>query len=220
MSSAPLTAVAGARAKWLPANGQSLLDDLARHAGRTAVTDAEKGWAMIQSAQTRTGVGVSDILRGIRAGRIALRRTELQAGYRGVVVDLEDVHAYGEQVQGRETLSAELSLADFGRSIGIREMDRLMALVARGELTVRQMIHPITRRPQLRVSEPDMTAFHHRFLTLSMIDVEFRLPRMSTRKLPSEAGIAAYTTESGRFNRLFLRAEVEPVLRHVVRISH
>ena len=58
---------------------------------------------MIQSAQTRTGVGVSDILRGIRAGRIALRRTELQAGYRGFAVALQDVRAYGEQVQGRET---------------------------------------------------------------------------------------------------------------------
>ena len=112
-------------------------------------------------------------------------QTEPKAGYQGFVVSAGDVLAYGEQIQGRGCLSGELSLAEFGRSIGIRQMDRLMALVEVGNLTIRNMIHPAPR--QLRVDESAMAAFQHRFSTLAMIDAEFGLAWMSARKLLAEA---------------------------------
>lgn len=132
-----------ARQKWLPANGQALLEELKLHAGHSVATDAAKGWAPIQAAQARAGVRVTDIVTGIREKRIALRQAEPEAGYRGFQVAVADVFAYGEQLQGREQLSGELSLAEFGRSISIREMDRLMALDDAGDLPVRSVIHPL-----------------------------------------------------------------------------
>lgn len=209
----PRTALAGARQRWLPADGQALLKELKRHAGLTTATDAEKGWAPIQAAQARTGVRVVDIVTGIRQERIALRHIEPSAGYGGFQVSVSDVFAYGEHLQGRERLSCELSLAGFGRSIGIREIDRLMALVDAGDLTVRSVIHPITRRPQLRIDESAMGAFRRRFLTLGMIQSEFGLARLSARTLLCNADVAAYSAQGRSFDRLFLRTEAEPVLR-------
>lgn len=114
--------------------------------------------------------------------------------------------AYADQLSSREPLSSDTSLAEFGRSIGNQEIDRLMALVGTGSLPVRALVHPITRRLQLRVDEQIMTAFKRRSLTLGMIQPESVLQRMSARILLRDGDITAYTSAERTFDRLFLRA--------------
>lgn len=208
----PRTTVTGARQRWLPSDGEALLQELKRHSERDPGAEAGKGWVPIQRAQSQSGVSVGDILIGIRSGAIPLRQTNPAAGYHGFHVPIAKVLAYADQLPGREHLLGEMSLAEFGRSIGIRDMDLLMALVETGNLQARALVHPVTRRPQMRVDDHAMSAFKNRFLTLSMIQSEFDLSPNSARILLRGAGIAAYTSAGQTFDRLFLRAQVEQQL--------
>lgn len=208
----PRSTIAGARRRWLPSDGEALMEELHHHSVRSPEAEAGKGWVSIQTAQSQTGLRVGDILTGIRSGAIPLLQTNPAAGYQGYHVSVADVLAYADQLPDRERLSGEMSLAEFGRSIGVREIDRLMALVETGDLPARALVHPVTRRPQMRVDEQAMAAFTHRFLTLGMIQSEFGLSPNSARTLLRDAGITAYTSAGQTFDRLFLRAQVEAEL--------
>lgn len=208
------TTSVGARQKWLPADGQVLLNELKEHSVHSSiVTTDEDGWVTIQLAQARTGVSVGDIIAGIRKGDIPVRHVDPDAGYRGFHISLEAVSVYGERFAERELLSEGLSLAELGRSIGIREINRLMALIDAGELRAMEVIHPVTRRRQWRVMEVDAAKFRCRFLTFSMIQAEFAVPRMTARLFIKQAGVVPYAPEGQDFGNLFLRADVEALIR-------
>lgn len=208
----PRSTIAGARRRWLPSDGEALLQELTHHSDRSPDAAAEKGWVPIQTAQSQTGVRVGDILTGIRSRAIAMCQVDPDAGYQGFHVSMANVLNYADQLPDRDRLSGEMSLAEFGRSIGIREMDRMKALAESGDLPARAVVHPVTRRPQMRVDEQAMAAFTHRFLTLGMIQSEFGLSPNSARTLLRDAGITAYTSAGQTFDRLFLRAQVEAEL--------
>ncbi|TKW65857.1 MAG: hypothetical protein DI616_13375 [Paracoccus denitrificans] len=60
-----------------------------------------------------------------------------------------------------------------------------------------------------------MKAFKERFLTLSMMKSEFRLQRMTARAILQQAGVRRYAPAGRDLGAIYLRSEVEVVLRAV-----
>ena len=208
----PKTALPGARRRWHEADAKALLRELASYAEQN-ISVQDRSWLGIQSAQARTGINVGDIIAGIRKLDIRLRQVDRDTGYRGFEVDVEDVTEYGRRETVDGIFSDGQSLAEFGRMVGIREPERLEGLIEAGELNARRVIHPATRRAQWRVTDSQMKAFRERFLTLSMMQSEFGLQRMTARTILQQAGVRRYAPAGRDLGAIYLRAEVEAVLR-------
>lgn len=171
----PRTALEGARQRWHPADALALIEELRGYCLAGPAKDGAD-WAPLQVVAARTGVSVEEIFAGLREKAIPLMRHDPAAGYHGFRVPVAAVMAYGQRGGAHEALVRGSSLSEFGRSVGIREMDRLTALIEAGELQAERFIHPVTRRPQLRVDEQTMSKFRDRFLTLAMIETEIACP--------------------------------------------
>ncbi|WP_225972908.1 TniQ family protein [Paracoccus jeotgali] len=208
----PRTALAGARRKWLPDDGLSLLEELRKCAVDVSTPVDARDWIAIQSAQARSGVRVADIINGIRSGDIEVRHVQPSAGYHGYQVSAAAISSYGDRIQARESLSGELSLAEFGRSVGIREMERLMALIEAGEIPARHVIHPTTRRPQWRVTKSAVETFRRRFLTPSIVQNEFALSINAARAILRAGSIAPYEPKGRKLGDLYLRDDALPLI--------
>jgi hypothetical protein len=106
-------------------------------------------------------------------------------------------------------IAGTVSLAEFGRSIGLRDQKHLNALVKAGLLEVTEMINPMIGRKQLRVGAPAEAAFRARFATVNMLAAETGEQPQAIRHRLARSGLSEFKKDGTSFGNLWLRSEVE-----------
>lgn len=208
---------ASVKLQWRMEEARALLSDL--HDKAVTIAQEDAGWESIQSASRRSGVRRKELIAAIRSGVIEIAVQDGETGYHAFRVRSAKIDAL--LVSGRiarpptAPLAGEMSAAQFGISIGMKDKARFVALIEAGHVSALNTIHPTTRRQQWRMRASDIAAFHDTFATPLTLRARFGLSR-NTRvlldKLLTMAGIGRFSPDGQDFGDLWLRAEVDPVL--------
>ncbi len=155
----------------LVADGVALVAEL--HARAVPVAADDAAWESVQRARQRRSVAVGVIIAAIiQAGELKAGRRAGVEGYGGIVVARAEVDRMAEARSVRLTPERP-SAAAFGRSIGMRDGGRFLALVAAGHTPATRVTHPKFGTVILVLSEADIAAFHRRFATTTTLTAEW-----------------------------------------------
>ncbi|MHA3980094.1 TniQ family protein [Halovulum sp. GXIMD14794] len=198
------------KSPWLLTDGTNLVAELQGSAVKQEGPDS--AWETIQNAQKRSGVRVGTIISAIRSGDLRVAKCAAPAGYGGLLVPKAEID---KMVVSTAALpgDAAMSAAVFGRKIGMRNNNRFSRLVEAGHTPGRWMRHPKTNVRSLYLSETDIAAFHARFFTLPTMAAEFGEHRQTLLAKLRAAGIKPYAPDGEDYGFLYLRKDVESVLR-------
>lgn len=157
------------------------------------------------------------IIEGVRTRTVRLRQHAPDAGYLGFQVAISDAAAMTSGLTG--TSRAQSPLAAFGRSIGIRAPEQLLALVKSGDVHAILERHAVTQREMWWISERSIAAIHARCMPLTSIQKEPDPQRNLSRSILRHAGAAPYSSGKGGSGSIYLRSRAEPELRKDGRIT-
>ena len=210
----PLTRISGVKHPWRLSDGVGLVDELRVKAGSV---DAEnKEWETLLHSRNRTGVCLASLVKAIRDDLLVIAQREGEDGFHGLVVPKADVDilalADGRAGSPKIELPGEMSAAEFGRSIGLRDHGNFTALIEAGYTPASAYLSPETGRYQYRLSAEDIRAFHRRFVTLPTLAQETRRHRNTLRGLLAKAGISRFRPDEQDFGPVYLRSEAERAL--------
>ncbi|MGY6410378.1 MAG: hypothetical protein ACXIUV_05050, partial [Alkalilacustris sp.] len=197
------------KAPWHPDDGRVLVAELGALA--SPVVDDDPAWEQIQRAKVRTGLGVGAIIGAARAGRLQLGRSPDREGYDGILVRRNEVDRMAP-IQTTPTTDGLVAAASFGRSIGLRDGGRFLALVAAGHTPARRKTHPRTGVERFYLSTDDIAAFHRRFVTLTTLAAERGTHRNTIAAKLKAAGVQPFAPDGADFGQIWLRGEAEPAL--------
>lgn len=202
----PRTRVPKIKAPWRLADGVALVVELQAVARPVAADDA--AWESILRARQRRGIPVGTLIAAIRAGRLQAGQRESVEGYSGIVVARTEVDRLAEEEAHRAVPDLP-SAAAFGRSVGLRDGGRFLALVAAGHTPVTKVQHPRLGYEMFVVSEADVAAFHRRFVTTTTLSTEWGEHRNTIIVQLEAAGVARFAPEGTDFGAIYLRRDVE-----------
>ncbi|WP_276612547.1 TniQ family protein [Pseudorhodobacter turbinis] len=200
-------------ARWRISDGVGLVEELSA----LAIPMPENGhsWETLQEARRRRGLDVGTIIRLVRSGALKIARSDVVAGYNGFAVlkaEVDTIVAGRASVAPQFTeLSDTISAAAFGRSIGLRDGRRFLALVEAGYVPATEIINPKTQRKQLRMNDQDISAFHRQFLTLTTIAAEFDVSRNRASAIIKAHKAKPFSPEGQDFGSIWLRVDVAPL---------
>jgi hypothetical protein len=136
----------------------------------------------------------------------------LTKGYGGLVVERDEIDL--RLKPALQMLPSNLQLAGaFGRSVGLRDGGRFLALIGAGHIPATRAIHPKLGVEMACMTEADIAAFHRRFLTTTTISAEFGLHRNVILKRLAAARVSRFGLNDADFGAIYLRADVEVALR-------
>lgn len=204
----PRTKIPTIKSPWRVADGLALVEELERRAVPVA-TDAP-GWETIQLAHKRLGVGVGQIIAAIRAGGLVVGKRAGVFGYHGIVVQA----AQTDHLQPAQTEKSEgrISAAAFARALGLRQKDAFLTLVEADHTPATQVLNPVTKRPQWRMTDADIAAFHARFTTPSAMAQETGHHRNTILAALKDDNVPAFQPDGLDVGPIYLRDDVNPVL--------
>jgi hypothetical protein len=101
-----------------------------------------------------------------------------------------------------------LTAAAFGRTVGMRDKGRFLALVAAEHTPATILLHPRTGVGKTYVTQADIDAFHSRFMTTTTMAAEFGLDRRSVVAKLNAYGIAPFSPNGEDYGSLYLREDV------------
>lgn len=212
----PRTQLKEVRLPWLIQDGLDLVATLSAKA-TSAVAVGDPNWETMQQACAARRIALRELHGAIASGAVQIGLTEGVAGYNSLRVLKSSVTAAftDRRVQAPENqaFSGTVSLAEFGRSIGMRDPKHLSALVNTGLLDVAKVVHPLIGRKQLRVGAATAAAFRARFATSNMLAAETGEKPQAIRHKIARSGAAEFQKDGNAFRNLWLRAEVEAIVR-------
>lgn len=206
----PRTGIPTIKSPWRLEDGSALISELLNAA--RPISPDDEDWEHIHRAHTRSRLGVGVIVEAIRSGRLTVGQLEDLAGYGGIFVLKRAVDGLAK-AHGVKAARPEPTAAEFGRSVGMRDGGRFMALLAAGHSSTTPMTNPKTGATQFYMTEGDVEAFHARFLTLPTMAAEFGEHRRTLLAKITAAGIKPFGPDDQDYGHLYLRERVEPILR-------
>ena len=203
----PFTKAPNVKARWRLADGLALVADL--RAAAAPVQSGARGWESILLARHRTGLGADTIIAAIRDGCIAAGLDRERKGFGGVLVRRDEV----KRLAAVQT-SADVPIAagTFGKSVGIKDKGRFLALIAAGHTPATRMRHPRTGNERFYMTDADIAAFHRRFATIRVLARERGDPPNTLLARLKAAGVRYFAPGGADFGPLYLRRDVEAVL--------
>ncbi|MCE6949504.1 hypothetical protein LAZ29_00865, partial [Cereibacter sphaeroides] len=102
--------------------------------------------------------------------------------------------------------------AAFGRSIGMRDGGRFLALIAAGHTPATRVKHPKFGTEILVLSEADIAAFPRRFATTTTLAAEWGEHRNTVIARLEAARVSRFSPDGADYGALYLR-DVEPAAR-------
>jgi hypothetical protein len=220
------------KARWRLADGLALVSDVGGRAEPVAL-DA-LGWERLQQARKRTRLGLDALIGAIRSrllptGRIGAGQGEGATypgeGYHNLVVlkAAVDAIALEFRLQAEPRVVAApgtMSAARFGRSVGLRDHGRFLALADAGQVPTLLVTYPTTGRPQHRVTEAHMAAFHRRFVTIQTLAMETGLHRNTVRMRLAAGRMSPFALDGQDFGLIYLRDEAKRLFPEIHRAAH
>mgnify|MGYP003668569135 CR=1 FL=1 len=210
----PLTRIPGVKHPWRLSDGVGLVDELRTKAGCVDADNEE--WETLLHTRKRTGVSLASLIEAIRNDLLVIAQREGQHGFHGLVVSKADVDilalADGRARSSEIELPGEMSAAEFGRSIGLRDHGNFTALIEAGYTPAQAYHSPKTGRSQYRLTAEDIRAFHRRFVTLPTLTRETQFHRNTLRGLLTKSGVARFSPDGHDFGPVYLRSEAEKAL--------
>jgi hypothetical protein len=196
------------KAPWRISDGIALVDEL--QAKAVVIEQSDKAWEGIQSAKSRTRISVGTIIGAIRNGDIRVGQRKNLVSYRGLCV-LKDGIKWLAEAKLRQLGSPMKAAAAFGRTIGMRDMGRFLSLIAAGHTPATRMTHQKLGGEFMLVTEPQIAAFHARFLTLPSMAAEFGEHRRTLLAKLRAAGVKPFAPNGEDYGHLYLREDVQAV---------
>ena len=168
---APRTRVAKVKNPWRIPDGVTFVAGL--KAGAVPVAKDDAAWETPLLARQRTDVGLAELIGTIRERRLPVGRRAGVPGFHGVVVQKREVDDLALEIEAAENcvddgLSGLISAAEFGRSVGLRDLGKFLALIEAGHVPATKSRNPRTGRVQYRLTADDAASFHERFVTLTI----------------------------------------------------
>ncbi len=206
----PRTRLPNVKKIWCPSDGMELVANL--KAAASPITKEDDNWEKLQDAKNRSGISVGALIGAIRSGDLQVGARDGQTGYQSICVLKQEVDRLARPT-GTPRPEDCLPASSFERSIGLRTKGRFLALVRKGHTPATRMRHPTTGAWQYFMTEADIAAFHHRFMTLSSMANEFGSHRHTYLTTLRFADVAPFAPDGEDYGHLYLRTDIEPVLR-------
>ncbi len=206
----PRTHLPKVKKRWRLSDGVDLFAELM--AGAVPIEAQDKCWEKLQNAKARSGVPVGSLIAAIRSERLQVGSRCDQNGYQSICVLKQEVDHLARPAQtpmSRDCISASL----FGRSIGLRDKGRFLALVSKGHTPATRVRHQNTGIWQDVMTEANIAAFHSRFMTFPSMAEEFGGHWRTYWTTLCSADLTRFAPEGEDYGYLYLRKDVEPVLR-------
>lgn len=112
----------------------------------------------------------------------------------------------------RDDPSGSVAAAEFGRSVGLRDHGKFIALIEAGHVPATKTRNPRTGRVQYRLTTDDVSSFHERFVTLTSLSLETGLHRNTLRRIVAAPGVPRFAPDGRDFGPVYLRAEAVAAL--------
>ena len=107
----------------------------------------------------------------------------------------------------------DLTVAAFGRQIGMRDHGRFPALVTSGHTSATRKQNPITGLTQLYMTEADIAVFHERYFTLPTMAREYGIDRRALLTRLKSSEIRPFKPNDQDYGHLYLRKDVDAFLK-------
>jgi hypothetical protein len=198
---------------WRVSDGSALVAELQGMA--KSIDPSDDRWEEIQKAKRRSDVSVGTIISAIRARRLQIGRSEDLWGYAGFSVlklEINELIPAKQEKAGSTMISA----AVFARTVGMRSEGWFEKLAAAGQTPATRMPHPKWGGMRVYLSKADVVEFHKRFLTAATMEREFGLHKRSLIARLKAAKVRAFAPSGQDFEALYLREEVEAVVKHAL----
>lgn len=212
----PFTKVSTIKSPWRIADGQAFIAELSNIAND--IGPNEEGWETLQQTRKRSAIKLGTLFQAIRDGQLQLGKLEGAVEYNAFLVCRSEVDAQTAFQEERRDyrqsgLEGVMSVAEFGRSIGLRNKGQFSAFCADHQTPTIKVHHTHFKQYQLRVTNENIDAFHQRFLTITTMSSEFSLHRNSILALIRLNSIPAFAPDGQNYGPIYLREVVQPVLR-------
>ena len=206
----PRTHVSKVKNPWRIPDGVAFVARL--RAGAVPVAEDDDGWETPLLARKRTDVGLADLIGAIREGRLAAGLRAGVSGLHGVVVQKREVDVLALEIEAAENSVGDdssrlIGAAEFGRSVGLRDLGKFTALIEAGHTPATESRNPKTGRMQYFLSTDDVSSFHERFVTLTTLSIETGRHRNTLRKIVAPPRISRFAPDGRDFGSVYLRAE-------------
>lgn len=203
------------KSPWRISDGLALIAELNALVVVTPQAEATT-WEALPMAPRRSGLRVGAIIGAVRRGDLRLACDPNIFGYRSFLVDKAGIDRMRQEERSRRYKDrpqpSGMNAAAFGRSVGLRDKGRFLALVAAGHTPATSVPHAGHGAPIPYVTDHDIAAFHYRFLTPSSAEREFGLHRRTCLTLLNRAGVRPFAPNGEDYGLLFERERAEPVL--------
>ena len=210
----PKTQVKEVRLPWLVQDGLDLVAALSARA-TSAVAVGDRDWETLLQACAARRIALRDLHDAIASGDVQIGLTDGVVGYHSLCVLKSSVTAWftarGIQASENQSFAGTVSLAEFGRGIGLRDQKHLNALVQAGLLDVTKVVHPMIGRKQLRVGAAAAAAFRERFATVNMLAAEIGEQPHAIRGKIARSGLSEFEKDGTSFGNLWLRRDIESI---------
>ncbi len=212
----PRTRIAKVKNPWRISDGTTFVAEILIRA--ILVEDDNNSWENLLLARRRSEVGLSNLIQAIRAGQISVGQRTGVSGFHGIVVHNSEVDLLASsRLEPQKTNEipppGEISAAEFGRTVGLRDHGRFIALVEAGHTPGFQCIHPSTKRIQYRLSANDISSFHLRLVTLTTLIEETGYHRNTLKSLLAATRVNRFSPEGQDFGPVYLREEAIKALK-------
>ncbi|MBU2936466.1 MULTISPECIES: TniQ family protein [Pacificibacter] len=212
----PRTKVKKIKSPWRISDGTVLVAELLKNS--ILVDENESSWETLLHGSRRRAITLKGLVCGIKEGQLTVGKRIGVEGFHGIVVQKTEVNRLAgprTRVEG-EVLDDEagtMSAAEFGRSIGLRDGEAILALIKAGYVSARLITSPLTARLQYRMTPNDMANFNQRFVTLSKLSAETGQHRNTIRGIFKSARVAPFSPDGQDFGAVYLRDDVAGLVR-------
>ena len=211
----PRTRVSKVKNPWRIPDGVTFVAGL--RAGAVPVVEDDAAWETPLLARQRTEVGLADLFGRIREGRLAVGQRAGVPGFHGIVVRKRDVDDLALTLGTARTSDGDdpsglISAAEFGRSVGLRDLGKFLALIEAGHVPAMKCKNPRTGRMQHFLTADDVSSFHRRFVTLTTLSLETGHHRNTLRRIVAVPRVARFGSGGQDFGPVYLRAEAVAAL--------
>jgi hypothetical protein len=207
----PRTRVETVKKPWRISDGLALVAELSAHS--IPVADEDQAWTNLLAVRKYRAVSLPALIEAIRDGRLKVGQRVGVPGFHGIVVlksEVDMIAAPFQAVRDQviEEIPGNMAVAEFGRSVGLRDSRAFQAMIKAGHVSAYQIINPRTGRPQYRMTPDDMAAFHRRFVTLTTLSAETGEHRNTLKGLLAARRITPFSPKGQDFGAVYLRGEV------------
>ncbi|WP_458791910.1 hypothetical protein [Yoonia sp. MH D7] len=158
------------------------------------------------------------MIQAVREKQISVGQRLEVSGFHGIVVHNSQVDllvsSRSKPNNPNEMLPfGEISAAEFGCAVGLRDHGSFIALVKAGQTPALQRTHPRTKRVQYRLRAEDISSFHRRFVTLTTLIEETGYHRNTLKSLLAAAHVNRFSPDGQDFGPVYLRKEAIKALK-------